>query len=106
VAGGPRRGWGPSPREGPLRGREQGGGAALPREGARADRPRHRGKGRGRPRRGEQGRAPPRAGARAQGRNGGCVQGREGEGEGEREKKGGEGSSPRDPTPAITVSKT
>jgi hypothetical protein len=32
--------------------------------------------------------------------------GGEEEGEGEREEKGGEGSSPRDPTPVITVSKT
>jgi hypothetical protein len=51
---------------------------------------------------GRAGRAPPWARACAQGREGGRVQGREGEGEGER----GEGSSPRDSTPAITVSIT
>jgi hypothetical protein len=45
------------------------------------------------------------AGARAQGKKRGRAQG-EKRREREREKEGGEGSSPRDPTPAITVSKT
>jgi hypothetical protein len=40
------------------------------------------------------------------GRREGTRRGREQEGEGEREEKGGEGSSPRDPTLEITVSKT
>jgi hypothetical protein len=74
-------------------------GAEMPRAGAEPPR---------------RGRGPRRAGGPSRGRAGGrtgprrASRGREEEGEGEsaRAALGGEGSSPRDPTSAITVSKT